>query len=714
VGVFIVVERGIGDNMTALSGVHDTDGALQYAREHFRAIVQGSDDAIISKTLDGIITSWNPGATRIFGYALQEVVGGSIQILLPADRQHEEDFILERIRKGEIVDHFETVRVRKDGRAINVSVTISPIRDGSGTIVGASKIARDITFEVAAKAQLRLTASVFNGTSEGILITGNDGLIVEVNRAFTRITGYEKDEALGKDPQRLRSGRQSPRVFRAMRRALMRFGEWKGEIWSRRKNGEAYSTFLIVSRVCGVNGEATNYIVLFSDITPLKLQREQLEHGAYFDALTDLPNRLLLSDRLQQAMVNCQRHGQMLAVLYLDLDGFKAINDNFGHGAGDELLIAVSHHIRGVLRKGDTLARMGGDEFVVVLTEMSQWQDCLLLVNKVVEACARPVPVQGNMLGVTASIGVTLYPADEVDADQLLRHADHAMYEAKRVGKNRFHLFDAAQDAEVKNMAVLQARLEQALYLGEFVLYYQPKVNMRTGVVIGVEALIRWQHPERGLLAPGSFLPLIDKHPLSEAVGNWVLESAIVQLENWADAGLDLPVSINVSARQFQEGDFVARLADALARHPRVARGALELEILETSALDDLVAVQKIIGACHRMGVDFSLDDFGTGYSSLTYLKSLSVATLKIDQSFIRSMLEDPGDLSIVKGVIGLASAFNRAVIAEGVETEAHGQRLLELGCESGQGYAIARPMPASQVADWMGTWRAPLAWTST
>jgi diguanylate cyclase (GGDEF)-like protein len=444
------------------------------------------------------------------------------------------------------------------------------------------------------------------------------------------------------------------------------------------------------------------------------LQREQLEHGAYFDALTDLPNRLLLSDRLQQAMVNCQRHGQMLAVLYLDLDGFKVINDNFGHGAGDELLIAVSHHIRAVLRKGDTLARMGGDEFVVVLTEMSKWQDCLLLVNRVISACAQPVHVQGNMLGVTASVGVTLFPADEADADQLLRHADHAMYEAKRVGKNRFHLFDAAQDAEVKNLAVLQARLEQALRHEEFVLYYQPKVNMRTGRVVGVEALIRWQHPEQGLLAPDSFLPLIEKHPLCEAVGNWVLESAMRQLESWTRAGLHLPVSINVSARQFQEANFVARLGEVLARHPQVARGTLELEILDTSALEDLAAVQRIIGACHLMGVDFSLDDFGTGYSSLTYLKSLSVATLKIDRSFIRNMLEDPGDLSIVKGVIGLANAFNRAVIAEGVETEAHGKRLLELGCECGQGYAIARPMPASQVADWVTNWRAPRAWTGS
>jgi len=304
-----------------------------------------------------------------------------------------------------------------------------------GTIVGASKIARDISFEVAAKAPLRLTSSVFTNTSEGILITNSKGLIVEVNGAFSRITGYGKEEVMGKSPQLFRSGRQSPGISRAMRRALRRFGEWKGEIWSRRKEGAAYSAFVTVSRVCATNGEVENYLALFSDITPLKLQREQLEHGAYVDALTDLPNRLLLSDRLQQAMANCQRHDQMLAVLYLDLDGFKLINDTCGHGCGDELLIAVSKQMRAALREGDTLARIGGDEFVVVLTELSSPADCLHLVDRVLAACAQPVCVQGHMLGVTASIGATLFPADESEVDQLMRHADHAMYEAKRSGK---------------------------------------------------------------------------------------------------------------------------------------------------------------------------------------------------------------------------------------------------------------------------------------
>jgi diguanylate cyclase (GGDEF)-like protein/PAS domain S-box-containing protein len=675
------------------------------------AILCSTDDAVVSKSLNGIVTSWNLAATKIFGYTADEMLGHSVQVLLPPDRQDEERFILEKVRRGGTIDHFETVRVCKSGKRINVSVTISPIRDGSGKVIGASKIARDITAQKLTDAHLRLTSRVFTATSEGILITNADGLIVDVNEAFTRITGYGRDEVLGKDPLTFRSGRQSHTVFRTMRCALMRHGEWRGEVWSRRKDGEAFSVLLSVSRVCEAKGAITNYVALFSDITPLKLQQERLEHGAHFDALTDLPNRLLLSDRLQQAMLNCQRHDQILAVVYLDIDSFKTINDTFGHSVGDELLVAVAHQMRGVLREGDTLARMGGDEFVIVLADLHGVEDCVQLVNRVLAACARPVPVGDSEQSITVSIGVTMYPNDNVDADQLMRNADFAMYEAKRSGKNRFHLFDAAQDAEVKTRTSEQTRIEQALLRQELVLYYQPKVNMRSGAVLGVEALIRWNHPERGLLAPASFLPAIEKHPLSERVGAWVMAAAFKQLDAWGEAGLKLPVSINVSARQFLDQQFTPKLAALLAWHPRVDPAMVELEILETSALDDMNAVQKIITECHGLGVSFSLDDFGTGYSSLTYLRHLPVDTLKIDQSFIRDMLDDAGNLSIVKGVIGLAVAFNRTVIAEGVETEAHGVQLLAMGCELAQGYAIARPMPAEKVADWVANWRAPQSW---
>ncbi|WP_367849854.1 EAL domain-containing protein [Rhodoferax sp. WC2427] len=675
------------------------------------AIVQSSDDAIIGKSLEGTITSWNPGAERIFGYTALEIVGQPILRLLPPDRVHEEDLILEKIKSGHGIEHFETVRVRKDGSAIHVSVTISPIRDEFGHLIGASKIARDTTEQENTNRQLQLTASVFTNTAEGILITDRAGTILEVNDAFTRITGYSREEVIGNDPRMFRSSRQGPEVFKAIRQSLIRRGEWKGEMWSRRKSGEAYSAWLTVSKVKGSTGQVRNYVALFSDVTVLKLQQEELEHGAHFDALTDLPNRLLLSDRLQQAMNMCQRQGNYLAVVYLDLDGFKAVNDTFGHEMGDALLVAVSRRMHAALREVDTLARMGGDEFVAVLTGMHSIQDCIQMVTRILGVCAEPVRIQNQDLRVTASIGVTMYPQDNAEADQLMRHADQAMYEAKQGGKNRFHMFDSAQDAEFKNRSLQQEQVAQGLRQQEFVLYYQPKVNMRTGAIVGAEALVRWQHPQRGLLPPGVFLPAIEKHPLSDALGLWVLEAALQQMSAWQLQGLSLPVSVNVAARQLQHAGFPSQLADLLAHYPSVDPKCLELEVLETSALEDINSTASILQACHGLGVRFAMDDFGTGYSSLTYLRHLPVETLKIDQSFVRDMLIDQSDLSIVVGVIGLAVAFQRDVIAEGVETVAHGERLMELGCVLAQGYQIARPMPASLVPTWCATWKLPAAW---
>jgi diguanylate cyclase (GGDEF)-like protein/PAS domain S-box-containing protein len=689
----------------------DSDHDVTRMQEHFRAIVEGSDDAIISKTTDGLVTSWNAGAQKIFGFSAHEMLGKPLLVLFPQERIAEENYLLQQVLSGNKVSHFETERLHKSGKRINVSVTLSPIRDSRGVVIGASKIARDITLQKAAEIQLRLTSQVFTSTSEGILITDREGRIVDANTAFSRITGYGRDEVLGWSPQKFSSSRQSPSTFRRMRLALARYGEWKGEIWSRRKDGESYSVLLTASRVCDTGGIVSNFVVLLSDITPLKIQQEQLERIAHFDALTNLPNRLLLSDRLKQAMLNCTRRQQMLAVLYMDIDGFKFVNDSYGHGVGDSLLVSLSNQMRAVLREGDTLARMGGDEFVVVLTDLDTIQDCLPLLQRVLAACAQTVELNGNRLSVTISIGVTFYPDDDVDADQLLRNADNAMYEAKRSGKNGFRIFDTAQHFKFKNTNGLLARIEQALLRHEFVLHFQPKVNMRTGAVVGAEALIRWQHPERGLLAPAEFLPVIEDHLLAVGIGEWVIDAALTQMAVWRAAGLDLPVSVNIGARQLQQGNFVQRLQSILAQHAPIDPSRLELEVLETSALSNIAQVAQVIADCAHIGVQFALDDFGTGYSSLTYLRRLPVAKLKIDQSFVRDMLGDADDLAILEGIIGLAAAFSRDVIAEGVETVAHGTMLLRMGCEMAQGYGIARPMPGDQMPAWAATWRPDAAW---
>ena len=686
--------------------------ALQAAARHFEAVVATTQDAIVTKTLDGIVTSWNPGAERIFGYTAQEMLGQPIVRLMPPDRVHEEPLILEAIRQGQRVEHFDTVRVRKDGQLVEVSVTLSPLRDHRGQVVGASKIARNITARKAAEARLRLTAGVFTYASEGIAILDAQGRIVEVNGAMELISGYGREELLGQRPDMFASSRQGPEVHAALLQALHTDGHCRGEVWSRRKNGEAYAALLTVSVVRGDDGQVRNYVALVCDITPLRRQQEQLEHAAHHDALTDLPNRLLLSDRLQRALLQSRRHDTAVAVLYLDLDEFKAINDQRGHEVGDELLVALARRMQAVLRETDTLARMGGDEFVAVLADLPHstgWAD---LVDRLLHACSDPITVGGEVLQVSASVGVAIYPHDNADADQLMRHADQAMYQAKQSGKNRYHLFDPVHDAAARSRRDQLDQITQALARQEFQLYYQPKVHMRSGAVMGVEALLRWQHPHLGLLAPGAFLPVIEGHALMEQVGAWVLQTALAQKAAWQVRGIRLPVSVNVAARQLQQPDFVLQLTQALGLHPDLDPTELELEILETSALDDLHEVTAIMQACHHLGVRFAVDDFGTGYSSLTYLRRLPAETLKIDQSFVRDMLEDREDLAIVHGVIGLAAAFGRHVIAEGVETVEHGLRLLDLGCEWAQGYGVARPMPAQELPVWLAQWQPPAAWT--
>lgn len=563
-----------------------------------------------------------------------------------------------------------------------------------------------------AETRLHLAASVFTHAREGILITDAQGNIIEINEVFSEITGYSREEVIGKNPRLLQSGHHDEEFFSALWRDLVNKGDWNGEIWNKRKNGESFAAMMTISAVEDIHGVAQNYVNLFTDITPLKEHQRQLEYIAHYDALTGLPNRVLLADRLKQAIAHSNRKGGALAVAFLDLDGFKAINDQHGHDMGDQFLVNIAHRLKEALREGDTLARIGGDEFVIVIVGFDQPNDYEIVLNRLLVVAAEPVMLNQQFLRVSASIGATLYPQDSADADQLLRHADQAMYLAKQAGKNCYHLFDVAKDIATKNHRESIEHIRIALDQKEFVLYYQPKVNMRTGEIIGAEALVRWQHPERGLLAPGAFLPAIEDHPLSIELGDWVIDDALRQIAHWRSMGLNIPVSVNVGAQQLQQSNFAERLAAQLAMHPSVPPDFLELEIVETSALKDIAEVAELMRACRALGVHFAVDDFGTGYSSLTYLKRLPAELLKIDQTFIRDMLDDPDDLEIVKGVIGLANAFHRKVIAEGVETIAHGEVLIPLGCELGQGYGIARPMPANALPHWAATWRPDIAWT--
>jgi len=662
----------------------------------------------------GYITLVNRKAEEVLGYTEQDLLGLDwIDNFLPPTERPASSLAFEAMMDGtsEGKEYFENHIISADGQVRVVAWNNTILRDDSGKPVGTLSSGEDITERQRAEGRLKLAASVFTHAREGITITDAHGAIIEVNDTFTRVTGYSREEAIGQNPRLLQSGRHGSDFYAQMWTELNGKGHWSGEVWNRRKNGEVYAELLTISAVRNAAGKTHNYVALFTDITPMKDHQRQLERIAHFDALTSLPNRVLLADRLSQGLAQSQRRQKGLAVAFLDLDGFKAVNDTHGHEVGDHLLVALAQRMKAALREGDTLARIGGDEFVAVLVDLDDPSACEPVLHRLLQAAAEPVTVDDAVLQVSASVGVTLYPQDGSEADLLMRHADQAMYQAKQAGKNRYHLFDVAHDVASQTLRQSLDEMRLGLQRGELVLYYQPKVNMRTGRVIGAEALIRWQHPERGLLPPGLFLPTTEGHPISTDIGEWVIATALTQMGHWHAQELNLPVSVNIGAYQLQQGSFVERLTALLAQHPQLARHSLELEILETSALEDITQVSDVMSACQALGVGFALDDFGTGYSSLTYLKRLPAQLLKIDQSFVRDMQTDADDLAIVQGVIGLAKAFGRHVIAEGVETTELGAMLLGMGCDQAQGYGIARPMPAAEVPAWVAAWRPDPRW---
>ncbi len=614
---------------------------------------------------------------------------------------------------GETLKADEDRYEHSDGALQWVRWEMVPWRTGDGAVGGIVLFAEDITLQKQTEERLQLAASVFTHAREGIVITDAAGTILDVNDTFVQITGYSREEVLGHNPRLLKSGLQSVDFYRKMWRSLLEKGQWSGEIWNRTKRGALYTEMLTISAVRDESGRVSRYVALFADITELKDKQRQLEKIAHYDVLTGLPNRVLLADRLRQAMMQARRRKQSLVVAYLDLDGFKEINDNHGHVVGDQVLSRITSRMKFVLREGDTLARLGGDEFVALLLDLPSPDSALPVLRRLLRSAARSIRIGARSLRVSASIGVVYYPeAEEVDADQLLRQADQAMYQAKLAGGNRYHIFSTIEDSSVRSRYESVERVREAMTDCRLVLHYQPKVNMRTGEVIGAEALLRLQHPERGLLSPAMFLTATENDPLAIEIGEWGIKNALAQMEVWKASGLDLPVSVNISGFHLQRPDFADRLRALLAAHPLIDPSNLELEVLESSALLDIMQASQALEACCQLGVTVALDDFGTGYSSLTYLKQLPAHVLKIDRSFVGGMVEDTEDLSIVEGVLSLAAAFRRQVIAEGVETVEHGVMLLKLGCELAQGYGISHPIPGSELPAWIASWQPDPRWT--
>ncbi|MBD9438563.1 putative bifunctional diguanylate cyclase/phosphodiesterase [Pseudomonas sp. PDM04] len=538
------------------------------------------------------------------------------------------------------------------------------------------------------------------------------GRITYVNDQFCALSGYSRDELLGQNHRVLNSGFHPAEFFLGMWRTIALGNVWKGEICNRAKDGSLFwveSTLVPV--LDDVTGRIHRYLAIRFDISEKRQLLHSLQWRVGHDVLTGLPNRAFLSDLLDQALAFSRQENIPLAVCMLDLDGFKAVNDGYGHASGDLLLVEVARRLRDIVRGEDVVARLAGDEFVLVLRYVRDLPELRAALNRVLGALSAPYALQDKVLTVCASIGVTLFPHDNEDAETLLRHADQAMYVAKQSGRNRFHLFDVGRDQEVKATHQTVERVRQALLAGELHLYYQPKVHMRSGEVVGFEALLRWEHPQNGTVRAREFLPLVQETDLIIDIGEWVIDQVLLQLDRWQAAGKQWPISVNIAARHFQRADFVERLGQLLARHAQVAPQRLDLEIVESVAIENIQHVSACLQACQALGVRFSLGDFGTGYSSLSYLKRLRTQTIKIDRSFIRDILHDHDDLALTTAVIGLARAFGRQVIAEGLESIEHGELLLQLGCDVAQGYFIAHPMSAADVPGWVERFVVPPQW---
>ena len=682
-----------------------SQATLLESEERFRAITEATYGGIIIHK-DGIILECNNALSDITGYSYNELVGDNALKLISPEYV---DLTIINMRTKQH-ESYEIIGLHKNGYPLSLSVKGKDITFKGQPARVVEFI--DISERKKMDEQLKLAASVFTHAREGIMITNTLGEIIEINDTFTHITGYDRDYVIGKSPSLLKSGLHEDHFYSEIWQSLKNNHQWSGELWNLRKNGELFASLLTISAVSDHNGNIKTYVALFSDITEMKQHQQQLEHIAHYDVLTNLPNRILLAKRLKHAMKATKKNNLSLAVVYLDLDGFKIINDTYGHDVGDELLIELSRLMTACLREGDTLARIGGDEFIAVLTNIEVMDDCEQVIKRLLKTAMTPIIVESNKTAqVSTSIGVTLYPYDYVEADQLMRHADQAMYRAKQTGKNRYHLFDVHQDKSIQSQHESIANINRGIENTEFLIHYQPKVNMISGVVIGVEALIRWQHPTRGLIYPKDFLHVINNRPISIKLGEWIIETVLDQIETWHVQGSKIPVSINIDAFQLEQPGFVEKLSAALNKRPLIKPGLLQLEILETSALGDISKVLPIMKACIDIGVTFALDDFGTGFSSLTYLRRLSAELLKIDQSFVRDMLDDPDDRAIVMGVISLASAFNHKVIAEGVESIDHGTQLIAMGCELAQGFGIAKPMLPEKIPAWIKQWKPDPSW---
>jgi diguanylate cyclase (GGDEF)-like protein/PAS domain S-box-containing protein len=599
--------------------------------------------------------------------------------------------------------------VAGDGSTRLLRQLVEPVADGVGGPLRLLGTLQDITEQKRIEEALELAASVFTNTREGIVVTDAKGIILAVNPAFTAITGYAAEEVVGRTPRMLCSDRHDRAFYDGLRQSLNETGMWQGEIWNRRKSGEAYPQWTTISTILDTDGRPKRRVTVINDVSEMRRKDEWIRHQAYHDALTGLPNRLLLEDRLSQAISTAERSGSRIAVLFLDLDRFKLVNDSLGHRAGDDLLKRVTDRVIDCVRTTDTVARQGGDEFVLILPGFASVTDVAHIAEKIVTALGRGFDIGGQQVHVGASIGISVHPQDGADADALLRNADAAMYEAKAAGRGTFRFFDSHMNSRAVHRLQLEASLWRALAERQFEVFYQLKMGLADGAIHGMEALVRWRDPERGLIPPLEFIPVAEETGLICEIGDWVLDDACRQMRLWVDQGLmDGPVAVNVSARQLGDPEFAGRVRAILQRHGLESHW-LQLEVTESVVMTEPEQAIGILGALADLGITIAIDDFGTGYSSFSYLKRLPIHVLKIDRSFVDDIGGSREDESIVVAIITVAKSLGLQVVAEGVETELQAGFLARQQCDFGQGYLYSRPVPAAEFAALL----AAAAWRS-
>jgi diguanylate cyclase (GGDEF)-like protein/PAS domain S-box-containing protein len=661
-----------------------------------RLLLEAAGEGIFGLDAEHRVTFINPAGAQLLGYTREALLGriltqpdGSAPPLCPPDNP-----LVQASGPGE--GPLETSLRRLDGSSCEVEFTRAPLQV-EGEADGAVVVFSDISARRRSQRSLLLAESVFQHITEGILVADADGRILRVNRALCDMVGYREEEIVGQLRPPYRSGEHPPVFYQQLWDSLLRDGLWEGEIWNRRRDGELFPTWQTIVAIHDGDGAAAQFVSVTRDITAQRRSEQRIQRLAYFDNLTGLPNRELFFDRFDHAIQRAQRHGAHLALLFLDLDRFKNVNDTLGHPVGDQLLRAVAERLQRLVRSEDTLARLGGDEFTLLLESVERRDYVSQVAAKVVHSLAQPFDIDGHRLHIGASVGISLYPEDGSDATSLVKHADSAMYQAKSAGRNTFQYYSAALSLHTSEQVALEGQLRRAVNREEFVLHYQPQFD-REGRMVGVEALIRWLDPERGLVSPDRFIPLAEETGLIVPIGEWVLQQACRQMAEWHGQGApDLRVSVNVAGPQLMRTDIVATVRDALETSGLAPR-ALELELTETFVMEHVAQTFETLSALRALGVRVAIDDFGTGHSSLANLKRLPADTLKIDRAFVNDLPDDRNDVAITRAILAMSRELDLETVAEGVETEAQRSFLGSEGCTLFQGYLFAPPLPATEI----------------